>query len=270
MQYDHFELEVRDGTATLALIGPGGTPAADLCDELVDLLLRLQEDNAARVILLTDRDAPLDPSFDLKAVAEELARGKGQTMDTMAADLDTIRRVVTLMQETGKPIVAAVHGDVRDAGFGLLTAADIRLAAPTATFTPPDMRTGLMPDWGLTHFLPRLIGTGHTFELLWSGRTFTAEEAYRLGLVDRLLAVDTWDAELEAFCRRLATLPQPAVRLTKLVVQQADQFDMTSALSLEYEAQQQCWNSRETAAGLAAHLSGEDPDFTVAEGDNGD
>ena len=184
-------------------------------------------------------------------------------MDTVAADLDTVRRVVTIVQESAKPVVAAVRGDVRDAGFGLLAAVDIRLAAPTATFTPPDMRTGLLPDWGLTHFLPRLIGTGHTLELLWSGRTVTAEEAHRLGLVDRLLAADTWDAELDAFCRRLAAVPQPALRLSKLVVQQANQFDTTSALSLEYEAQQQCWESRETAAGLAARVEGRDVDLSA-------
>ncbi|MBK9305279.1 MAG: enoyl-CoA hydratase/isomerase family protein [bacterium] len=268
MTYDFFDCEVRDGVATLSLLGSGTPSLQELGDELVDALLRLQEDRAARVVLLTDAGGPFDTAMDLRAAAEAQAGDAG--MGSVAADLDTIRRVVTLMQELGKPIVAAVAGDVRDSGFGLVMAADVRLAAATATFTTQDMRLGLLPDWGLTSTLPRAIGPNRALDVLWSGRTLSADEASRLGLLDRVFSAQEYEQEVEAYCRRLAGIPQPALRLSKLAVQQSSEFDLTTMLSLEYEAQQQCWDSRETSAGLAAGLDGDAADFGLPGGEDDD
>lgn len=259
MHYEYFDCDINDGVATLSLLGSDSPPLRDFGDELVDALLRLQEDRAVRVIRLNDGEGAFDTTMDLLTVAEQRTSGGG--MEAVAAGLDTVRRVVTLMQETGKPIVATVRGDVRDAGFGLVMAADVRLACATATFTVQDLRHGLLPDWGLTHILPRLIGPNRTLELIWSGRPLPAEEAARMGLVDRVIGVDVWDDEVERFTRHLTRIPQPALQLSKMAVQQSHQFDMTTMLSLEFEAQQQCWDSRETTTGMSAMLNGQEPDF---------
>ncbi len=265
MNYEYFDCEIADGVATISLLGPDSPPLRELGDELVDILLRLQEDAAARVILLSDSGGSFDATMGLRSAAESRTRGEG--MEDLSASLDTVRRVVTLLQEMGKPVVAAVNGDVRDAGFGLVMAADVRLACATATFTLQDIRHGLLPDWGLTYTLPRLIGPNRTLELFWSGRSIPAEEAARNGLVDRVVAADVWEDEVERFARRLATIPQPALQLSKMAVQQSPQFDLTTMLSLEYEAQQRCWDSRETATGMAAMLTGEAPDFRFVDPD---
>ncbi|MBU1675811.1 enoyl-CoA hydratase/isomerase family protein, partial [bacterium] len=188
MNYEYFDCDIDDGVATISSLGPSAPQLQDIGDELVDVLLRLQEDRAVRVILLSDAGVAFDATMGLQSAAEDRTRGEG--MENMAAGLDTVRRVVTLMQELGKPVVAAVSGDVRDAGFGLVMAADICMACATATFTLQDMRHGLLPDWGLTYTLPRLIGPNPTLELLWSGRSVTAEEAARMGLVDRVIGAD--------------------------------------------------------------------------------
>ncbi len=266
MNYEFFNCEIADSVAALTLQGPATPQLRDFGDELVDILLRLQEDRAVRAILLSDADGSFDATMDLQSVAEERTRGGG--LESMAASLDTVRRVVTLMQEMGKPIVAAVSGDVRDAGFGLVMAADVRMACATATFTMQDMRHGLLPDWGLTFTLPRLIGPNRTLELFWSGRAIPADEAARMGLIDRVVRSDIWDDEVERFTRHLTTIPQPALQLSKMAVQQSPQFDMTTMLSLEFEAQQQCWDSRETATGMAALLAGSEPDFRFVENED--
>ncbi len=259
MNYQFFDCDVSDGVATVSLLGPTTPPLREFGDELVDALLRLQEDRAARVILLSDGDGSFDATMDLHSIAEERSRGGG--MEIMAAGLDTVRRMVTLMKEMGKPIVSAVRGDVRDAGFGLVMATDIRLACDTATFTPQDMRHGLLPDWGLTSTLSNLIGPGSALELFWSGRSVPAEEAVRMGLIDRVIRSDVWEDEVDRFAHRLTQIPQPALQLSKMAVQQAPQFDMTTMLSLEFEAQQQCWDSQETVTGMTAMMTGDDPDF---------
>jgi len=266
MHYEWIDCDVQDGVARISLLGPSGALATDFCDEFLDLLLRLQEDRAARVLLLTDTGGDLDMSFDRRGLAERWARGEGP--EQMAGDLDVIRRVTMLMQDFTKPLIAAVTGDVRDGGFGFVMNFDIRLVAPTATFTAPDMVQGTLPDWGLSYLLPRRIGSGRTFDILWSGRSVGGPEAHAMGLVDRLFESDTFEEDVEAFVARLVDIPQPTMQLSRMTVQQSSQFDQTTALSLEYESQEQCWDSRETAEAMAAWSEGRRPEYWVADNDD--
>ena len=208
-------------------------------------------------VLITDGDHSFELHHHLDGLADAHADGGG--FDTLAADDEICGRIITVIRECSKPVVAATRGDIRDAGLGFYLAADVRLAARSASFTAPSMQTGLIPGWGLLHTLPGLMGQGRALEFLWSGRTVSATEAYQLGLVDRLLDDEVFEDELDAIAARLRTLPQPAVHLTKLGVQQAQQLDMTSMLAYEWETQQQCWSSRETAEGMAAWRDGRDP-----------
>ncbi len=265
MEYSFLDCEILDGVARVGLLGADTPPMSEFCEELVDALLRLQEDAAARAILLTDAGGNLDMGPDMIGLEQCHQRGEG--LETLAPALEDVRRVITLIREMGKPVAAAVGGDVRDSGFGLIVAADVRLACVTASFTPPDMAGGLIPDWGLFHSLPRMIGPGRTLDLLWSGRTIGAAEAARIGLVDRLVPAESWDEEVDRFAARLASLPQPAQRLSKLAVQQSTEFDMTSTLSLEFEAQAQCWDSRETGEGLSALTDRRAPEYRPPQPD---
>ncbi len=268
MQYENFEYEIRDGSVLVTMLSPDTPSPSDLCDEFTDLLLRFQDDARVRAVLLTDGLHPFDLGADLEALAQ--SHREGLDFGELAPRIDGIRRLVTAIQEYPKPVVAAASGCVREGGFGLFLAADCRLASASATFQPPDAARGLMPEWGVIHALPRLLGPGRTLELLWSGRTLDAREAASLGLVDRVIPEDAWDEELDMFARRLATLPQPVVRLIKLGAQQAVQFDLTSMLSFEWEAQQQCWDSRETAEGMQAYLENRAPDFRSSPSEEGD
>jgi 2-(1,2-epoxy-1,2-dihydrophenyl)acetyl-CoA isomerase len=261
MNYEYFDCEIQNGAATVSLLGMDAPPLDELSDEFLDLMLRLQEDNRVRAILIADGGH----SFDLAPDLDRIARGNcdGHGFDSLTPDLDIARKFVTFIHEMGKPVLAAARGAVRESGFGLFLAADVRLASSTASFMPPDMSRGLLPDWGLSATLPRLLGPSRALELIWSRRTIHAAEAGRIGLVDRVIEDEVWDEELAAFVDRLSNLPQPAVRLMKLAAQQAPQLDMTTMLAYEYEAQQQCWDSHETTEGMAAFLAGRDPEFTA-------
>ncbi|MCB1184062.1 enoyl-CoA hydratase/isomerase family protein [bacterium] len=262
MEYQNFDCEIAEGCARIGMIGPGAPQMADLHDEFVDLMLRLQEDNAVRVILFTDGDHAFDLHHELDGAAAARQRDGG--LETVAVAEEISRNIVTLMGDSAKPIIAATRGDVRNIGLGFYMAADVRLASRQAAFTCLDMAGGLLPGWGLTHLLPRLIGPGRTMDFLFSRRTVGAEEAWQMGLVDRLLPDATWEEDLDAYVQRLARLPQPGVRLVKLAVQQSGVLDQTSMLSMEWESQQQCWESLETAEGLAALSEGREPDLAVA------
>ncbi len=257
MEYQNFDCEIAEGCATISLIGPGAPQLADFADEFMDLMLRLQEDRAVRVILFTDGDHAFDLHHNLSAAAD--VRDSNAGLEVLAAAEEISRNIVTLMGESTKPIIAATRGDVRDFGFGFYMAADIRLASGEAAFTSLDMTSGLIPGWGLTHSLPRLIGPGRALDFLWSHRTLGGQEAWQLGLVDRLIDGATWEQELDEYVQRLAKLPQPGARLAKLAVDQSADLDHTTMLAVEWESQQQCWASLETTEGLAAWQEGRAP-----------
>ena len=268
MEYQNFDCEIADGAARIQLIGPGAPLLSDLCDEILDLCLRLQEDRAVRALLFTDGDHAFEFHHDLADLAQAHLQNEG--VERLAADEDIGRKIVTILADFPKPVVAATRGDIRNLGLGFYMAADLRLASPEATFTAADLTGGLLPGWGLTHILPRLIGPGRTLDFLWTRRTLGAQEALRIGLVDRLIPVEEWDQELQTTLDRLCSLPQPAVRLMKLAVQQAGNLDLTTMLALEWEAQQQCWFSRETSEGLLAWQEGRRPELDRLDPDNED
>ena len=261
MEYRNFDCEIADGCARLRLMGPGAPELGELCEEFVDLMLRLQDDNAVRVILIMDGDHAFELHHHLDGLSA--ARAEGQGFDTLAADDEVARRLVTLLGEMGKPVVAATRGDIRDYGLGFYAAADIRLATRSATFTAGNMTSGLLPGWGLCLTLSHLMGPGRALDFLWSGRTLPAEDAYGLGLVDRLVEETDWEDELDAMIARLRCLPQPGVRLAKLGIQQAASLDMTAMLDFEWESQQQCWASPETDEGMRAWQEDRDPVLDV-------
>lgn len=262
MEYQNFDCEIAEGCATVRMIGPGAPDMGALCDEFVDMMLRLQEDGAVRMILFTDGDHAFDLHHNLDGLSEVHPRNQGFEM--LAVEEEISRRIVTMIGETSKPVVAATRGDIRNLGLGFYMAADIRLASDKASFTTLNMSGGLLPGWGLMHVLPRLIGPGRTLDFLWSHRTIGADEAWRMGLVDRLIDDQAWEEELDQFTDRMRRLPQPAVQLTKLGVQQAANLDLTSMLSVEWESQQQCWASLETAEGLAAWRENRPPVLAVS------
>ncbi|MBD3220136.1 hypothetical protein GF314_02750 [bacterium] len=259
MQYEHFGIDIRDGAARVTLDGPGDPRLSDFCDEFLDLVLRLQEDNAVRAILVTDGEHAFELSHDYVTMSEEIQVAGG--FENQATWLETSGKMITVIQECAKPVVCATRGDIRGLGLGFFMSGDVRLASSTASFTAPDLTRGLMPEWGLTHTLPRLLSPGRALEFLWSGRTMPASEAYFAGLIDRVLEDAAYEETLEAMLARLAQLPQPLVRLTKLATQQSDQFDLTSMLSYEFEAQQQCWQSPESTESLMAWQQNRRPVF---------
>ncbi|MDX2472478.1 MAG: enoyl-CoA hydratase/isomerase family protein [Candidatus Krumholzibacteria bacterium] len=262
MEYQNFDCEIAEGCATVSMIGPGSPQLADLHDEFVDLFLRLQEDRAVRVILFTDGDH----AFELHHLQDEVAEAQieGGGLEILAAQEEVSRKIVTLLGESTKPVLAATRGDVRDLGLGFFLAADIRLASTKAAFTCQNLTTGLIAGWGLTHTLPQLIGPGRSLDFLWSHRTIGGDEAARIGLVDRLFDDAVWEQELDTYIQQLVQLPQPAVHLTKLAVDQAATMDYTTMLSVEWESQQQCWASLETSEGLAAWRENRPPVLAVS------
>jgi enoyl-CoA hydratase/carnithine racemase len=160
-----------------------------------------------------------------------------------------------------KPAVAAVRGHALGAGLQLALACDLRLAAADAKFGMLEPRYGLIPDLGGLHRLARLIGPSRAKELVWSTRTVQAEEALRIGLVDRLTEPSTLLAEAEALARQVTQHSPTSVALVKVLADGAYETPLEEEFEREAAAQTRAIMSEHHREAVAAFLEGRAPEF---------
>jgi enoyl-CoA hydratase len=169
-------------------------------DELRRALLELKADAAVRAIVITGAG---EKAFVAGADIAELAR----LTPAEARDYSLRgQHVFDLLEHLGKPVVAAVNGFALGGGCELAMACTLRLASDTAKFGQPEIQLGLIPGYGGTQRLPRLVGTGRAIELLLTGRLVDAEEALRIGLVHRVVPASALADEARKLAASLAAM----------------------------------------------------------------
>jgi enoyl-CoA hydratase/3-hydroxyacyl-CoA dehydrogenase len=231
------------------------TLTAELLDELATALDQLEQDAEVRAIILTgagerafSAGADVSAFQQLTPVTGAALLRKGQTV---------FRRLETL----SKPVVAAIRGYALGGGSELAWACDFRLASQSAQFGQPEIALGLIPGWGGTQRLVRLVGLAKAKEIVLLGDRYSAEEAHRLGLVHRVVP----EAELEGEARRLATrlaaAPPIAIRLAKACLDAASDSPLAAGLALETQSFLRLFGTEDLAEGLLAFLAKRKPDF---------
>ncbi len=195
---DAVRYEVADGVATITLNRPEKrnalTPA--MVDRYVELMHEADDDPAVRAIVLTGAGKGFCSGADLGLLAE------GE--ETLRKFLPGTPATVDAAIRTRKPVVAAVNGAVAGIAFGLLVGADVRIASQDATFATMFARLGLVAEYNTSWMLQRLLGLPNAMELLLSGRTIDADEAHRLGLVQRVVPAGTVLSAALDYARDLA------------------------------------------------------------------
>jgi 2-(1,2-epoxy-1,2-dihydrophenyl)acetyl-CoA isomerase len=194
----------------------------------------------------------------------------GQDVSQFPRDADAVGELlrrwfnpaVTAIRALEKPVIAAVNGPAAGAGLALAMACDLRLAGAAATFVPAFLGIGLVPDSGLSHTLPRLIGPAAAFEWLVSGRKVSADEAAQLGLVSRVVEDAALTDEAAALAADLALRPTRAIALTKRLIDEAGSRSFAEQLDEEATLQGQAATGSDFAEGVAAFLEKRTPRFT--------
>jgi len=234
MTVDNLLLE-RDGAVALVTINrPKVLNALDAqtLDELRRVALDLKRDEDVRVAILTGAG---DRSFVAGADINELAA------QTPASGRDHAlegQHVFDLIENLGKPVIAAINGYALGGGCELAMACTLRIAADTARLGQPEINLGLLPGYAGTQRLSRLVGKGKAMEIILTGAPISAAEAERIGLVNRVVPAAELDAQAMAFAVRLAAGAPLAVRYTKLAVNKLVKdalnvaFDTSTALEL--------------------------------------
>jgi enoyl-CoA hydratase len=175
-------------------------------DELRRAILELKHDDAVRAVILTGSG---EKSFVAGADINELAV---QSPTSGREHAITGQHVLDLIEQMGKPVIAAINGYALGGGCELAMACTIRIAADTAKLGQPEINLGIIPGYAGTQRLARIVGKGRALELLLSGEQVSAPEAYRLGLVNRVVPAAELMAEAKKLAATLAAKAPVAVR----------------------------------------------------------
>ncbi|WP_072802950.1 enoyl-CoA hydratase/isomerase family protein [Rhodococcoides yunnanense] len=202
-------LERDDAVATITLNRPDKLNALDRGTrwELIDALREVARDASVRAVVVTGSGRAFCVGQDL-AATEELVHAD----ETVAGSYNPIAQIISDMP---KPVVAAVNGPAVGAGLGLALVCDQRLAADSASFSCAFGKVGLVPDTGVSWYLVRELGYTRAFRLAATGRKFSAEEAYTLGLIDEVVPADRLSARAHVLAQELASAPAYSLALTK-------------------------------------------------------
>lgn len=261
--YEGLEVErPREGVVLLTIARPDRLNALTfrMFAELRRFCEDIASDETARVVVVTGAGRAFCAGLDL----DDAATLPDMTTAEMVRGQESWADAVTAFRRLPQPVVAAVNGAAAGAGFSLALAADVRYASPAARFNAAFVKIGLTGgDCGSSWALPRLVGLGHAAEILLTGRMVDAEEAARLGLVNRLVpADDLLTTALDTASLIVGNSPL-GVRLTKeVVLANVDAASLEVAVALENRGQVLTSRTEDMAEALRAFRAKRPPVYT--------
>lgn len=224
--YEYIRVETEDKVGIVQLNRPEVLNALspDLMKELVEAMEAFDQDEAIGCIIVTGHDKAFAAGADIKRMAEASAMDMLQ-IDQLAR-WDRIRKLK-------KPVIAAISGFALGGGCELAMMCDMIIASETAKFGQPEINIGVIPGAGGTQRLTRAAGKARAMELIMTGRPFTAQEAYELGLVTKVVPAELYLEEAKTLAKQIASKPAMAVRMAKEAILKS--FDTTMEGGLDYE-----------------------------------
>src|SRR3989441_9253706 len=242
---DRVMVEIAAGIGTVTLNRPEKLNAfdAEQCQELHEALRMLAGSDAVRVIVLTGAGRAFCAGADLSV------------LETDGRSLVAAGKEVTLtIRSAPQPVLAAVNGPAAGGGANLALACDYRIASDQASIGQVFHKLGLVPDWGGSFFLPRLVGTSRALELVWSARMVPAAEALALGLFDQVVAHADLPAATRSLAVQWAAQPPGAGRRAKEALYRSEASSLASMLDLEITQQNELFASPEARQRIAGAL----------------
>jgi 2-(1,2-epoxy-1,2-dihydrophenyl)acetyl-CoA isomerase len=212
--------EVREGVAYVTLNRPDAANAINLqlSKDLAYAAMRCDEDPAVRAVVLTGSGKMFCAGGDVRSFS-----ASGDKMPALLKEITTyLHAAVSRFARMNAPVVTAVNGTAAGAGFSLACAGDLAIAAESAKFTMAYTRIGLTPDGSSTYYMPRLLGTRRTLELMLTNRMLSAAEAFDWGIVNRVVADEALAQEAEKLARSLADGPTLAFGRVKDLILHSD------------------------------------------------
>lgn len=254
-------IETSDHICTITLNRPEVYNAFNdqLSFELQDALKQAARDKDVRVLIITGEGKAFSSGQDLGDLKDRYVPGH---VPQFSKDLDRrYNPIAKLIFNMDKPVIAAINGVAAGAGCSLALVCDLRIASTNASLIEVFINVALVPDTGSTFTLPRLVGLAKAKELCFTGDKVDAEEALRLGLVNKVVDADQLMDETRALAKKLAAMPSRGLALTKRLLNQSFENDLESQLQAESFAQDTAGKTQDHFEGVSAFLEKRKPKF---------
>lgn len=255
-------VETKNGVGTITLNRPDKLNAFsdELSFGLQDALKEMEKAKDVKVVVITGAGRGFCAGQDLQSRSISQEQGQRPSLG------DSIRRrynpIITKIRRMEKPVIAAVNGVAAGAGASLAFACDMRIVSEKTNFIQSFTKVGLIPDSGSTFFLPRLLGPTKAFELMVTAEKFDAQEALRLGLVNKVVPETDVLKEAIALAETLAKGPTKAFGLTKRAFNQTVFPDLEELLEYEASLQEIAGRSDDFVEGVKAFVEKRTPAYT--------
>ena len=255
--YENIKYEVKESIAYVTVNRPQALNALnmDVLGELYDVFSTIEKDAEVKAVILTGEGRAFVAGADI-AQMYELSSIEGREMMTLG------HKVMNLIESIEKPVIAAVNGFALGGGCELSMACDIRIASEKAKFGQPEVGLGIIPGFGGTQRLARLVGKGMAKYLIMSAETIPASEAYRIGLVEKVVAPEELLPEAEKLAKTIASKAPVAIGSAKTAINNGYDMDMKSASRFEIETFTAAFSTDDKREGMGAFLEKRAPEFT--------
>jgi enoyl-CoA hydratase/carnithine racemase len=228
---EHLTFTVTDGIAKITLNRPERMNAFtfEMIDAWTAALQQCRTDDAVKVILVTGSGNAFCSGGDIVEMGDRLQHTPEQRKNEL---FNRIERIPLALEDLDKPVIAVINGVATGAGMDMALMCDIRYAAQRARFAETYVRVGLVPGAGGAHFLPRLVGVAKALELFLTGEFIDAQEALRIGIVNKIFPDATLMDEVEKIAHRMVKAPALTLRMTKRAIYQGVRNDLRTNLDL--------------------------------------
>jgi enoyl-CoA hydratase len=257
MEYANLLVEIDGAMATVTVNRPKSLNALnrETHQDLQQAFDALEQDAAVKVIILTGAGEKAFVAGADIAQMQPMSALEGRAFAQLG------QKVFKTIEDSSKPIIAAVNGFALGGGCELAMACDIRLASENAKFGQPEVNLGVIPGFAGTQRLARLIGKGRAKELIFTGDIIDAHEAYRLGLVNKVLPRKQLLEAAREMAQKIASKGSIAVSLSKDAINKGLEMDLDKAAAYEAELFGLCFATADLKEGMLAFLEKRAADF---------
>ena len=258
MEYSTLLYTVDDGVAVITINRPKALNALNsaVMADFTDLLPKIAVDEAVKVVIITGSG---EKSFVAGADITEMQKMsaiEGRNWGKLG------QAVFDKVEKLPQPVIAAVNGFALGGGCELSMACDIRIAAENALFGQPEVGLGITPGFGGTQRLSRLVGKGIAKELIFTATNIDAQEAYRIGLVNKVVPAAELMAAAQKLAKKIMSKSSVAVQLCKAAINEGLNVDLESGIAYEAAVFGLCFATDDQKEGMTAFVEKRKPAFT--------
>ncbi len=227
----------------------------DMTQYLINLFSEIEEDDQVRAVIITGAG---EKAFCVGADINEFAAVRDQVIKKK---LGKENEALLKIEKLSKPVIAAIDGFALGGGCEIALACDIRIIAENAKIGLPEIKLGVFPGSGGIYRLPKIIGISHAMEMMYTGDSLTAQEAFRIGLVNQVTPPKQALTFAKSMAEKIAQQPKKALAAIKAGVRKAMEISQEEAIQYNLELSDVVFKSRDCAEGVAAFFEKRKPNF---------